>query len=126
MKKCEFCAKEISYEEMYCCDECEKQTLQYYERSERFAKPFSMINIVCLFGIMVGMFIFPMAKPFGAGIAIISCAVLGIMLLFLPSPTESMIKKFKGKKAMKITRLVGVGMMFLGLLIAGLLLIFML
>ncbi|HCA04436.1 MAG TPA: hypothetical protein DEO32_00910 [Ruminococcaceae bacterium] len=126
MKQCEFCAKEISYEEMYCCDECEKQVLQYYERSERFAKPFSMINVVCLFGIMGGMFLFPLAKVFGAVIAIVCCAVLGVLLLLLPFPTESMIKKFKLKKAMKITRIVGIGMMVLGLLIAGLLLIFIL
>ncbi|MED9970667.1 MAG: hypothetical protein UFA98_11810 [Ruminococcus sp.] len=125
MKKCDFCAKEISYDKMYCCDECEKQTKLFYERSARFAKPFSMINIVCLFGIMGGMFIFPMSKPFGAGLSITCCAVLGIMLLLLPFPTESMIKKFKVQKAVGITRLVGVGMMFLGLMIAGLLMIFL-
>ncbi len=125
MKKCEFCAKEISYNEMYCCDECEKQTKLYYERSERFAKPFSMINVVCLFGVMGGMFIFPMSKPFGAALSIICCAVLGVLLLLLPFPTESMIRRFKVQKAIKITRLVGVGMMFLGALIAGLLLIFL-
>lgn len=125
MKKCDFCAKDISYEEMYCCEECEEKTKAYYARSERFARPFSMINVVCLFGVMGGMFIFPLAKPFGAGLAIISCAILGILLLFLPFPTESMIRKFKVKKAMMITRFVGVGMMFLGVLIAGLLAIFL-
>ena len=116
MKKCDYCAKEISYDDMYCCDECEKLTKQYYERSDRFAKPFSMINVVCLFGVM--------AKPFGAGLSIVCCAALGILLLLLPFPTESMIKKFKIQKAIRITRYVGLGMMFLGALIAGLLVIF--
>ncbi len=124
MKKCDYCAKEISYDDMYCCDECEKLTKQYYERSDRFAKPFSMINVVCLFGVMAGLFLFPMAKPFGAGLAIVCCAALGILLLLLPFPTESMIKKFKIQKAIRITRYVGLGMMFLGALIAGLLVIF--
>ena len=124
MKKCDYCAKEISYDDMYCCDECEKLTKQYYERSDRFAKPFSMINVVCLFGVMAGLFLFPMAKPFGAGLAIVCCAALGILLLLLPFPTESMIKKFKIQKAIRITRYVGFGMMFLGALIAGLLVIF--
>ena len=124
MKKCDYCAKEISYDDMYCCDECEKLTKQYYERSDRFAKPFSMINVVCLFGVMAGLFLFPMAKPFGAGLAIVCCAALGILLLLLPFPTESMIKKFKIQKAIRITRYVGLGMMFLGALIVGLLVIF--
>lgn len=124
MKKCDYCAKEISYDDMYCCDECEKLTKQYYERSDRFAKPFSMINVVCLFGVMAGLFLFPMAKPFGAGLAIVCCAALGILLLLLPFPTESMIKKYKIQKAIRITRYVGLGMMFLGALIAGLLVIF--
>ena len=124
MKKCDYCAKEISYDDMYCCDECEKLTKQYYERSDRFAKPFSMINVVCLFGVMAGLFLFPMAKPFGAGLSIVCCAALGILLLLLPFPTESMIKKFKIQKAIRITRYVGLGMMFLGALIAGLLVIF--
>ena len=124
MKKCDYCAKEISYDDMYCCDECEKLTKQYYERSDRFAKPFSMINVVCLFGVMAGLFLFPMAKPFGAGLSIVCCAALGILLLLLPFPTESMIKKFKIQKAIRITRYVGLEMMFLGALIAGLLVIF--
>lgn len=124
MKKCDYCAKEISYDDMYCCDECEKLTKQYYERSDRFAKPFSMINVVCLFGVMAGLFLFPMAKPFGAGLSIVCCAALGILLLLLPFPTESMIKKYKIQKAIRITRYVGLGMMFLGALIAGLLVIF--
>ena len=124
MKKCDYCAKEISYDDMYCCDECEKLTKQYYERSDRFAKPFSMINVVCLFGVMAGLFLFPMAKPFGAGLSIVCCAALGILLLLLPFPTESMIKKFKIQKAIRITRYVGLGMMFLGAHIAGVLVIF--
>ena len=125
MKKCDYCAKEISYDEMYCCEECEKLTKDYYIRADRYAKPFSVINVVCLFGVMAGMFIFPMAKPFGAAMAIICCAVLGVLLLVLPFPTESMIRKFKMKKAIQITRMVGIGMMFLGVMIAGLLAIFL-
>lgn len=123
MKKCDYCAKEISYDDMYCCDECEKLTKQYYERSDRFAKPFSMINVVCLFGVMAGLFLFPMAKPFGAGLSIVCCAALGILLLLLPFPTESMIKKHKIQKAMKMCRIFGGVVIALGFAVLGMMLI---
>lgn len=125
MKKCDYCAKEISYNEMYCCEECENLTKEYYRRADRYAKPFSIINVICLFGVMAGMFVFSMANVFGAAISIISCAILSILLLVLPFPTESMIRKFKIKKAIQITRMVGIGMMVIGFMIAGLLVVFM-
>ena len=36
MKKCEYCAKEISYHEMYCCYECQNSANKYYDLKDKF------------------------------------------------------------------------------------------
>ena len=121
MKKCEYCAKEISYHEQYCGDDCQIKANRYYENSERFAKLFMVVNVVCVFGIPVGLFILSVVKNVGAAIAGGSCALLGLMLLIFPFPTEGMVKKFGIKKAQIITRIVGLACFVLGLLIVGML-----
>ena len=47
MKKCEYCAKEISYFDQYCSDECEQECLHHYALNERFSKLFLVINTIC-------------------------------------------------------------------------------
>ena len=121
MKKCEYCAKEISYYDQYCGDDGQIKANKYYENSERFAKLFMVVNVICVFGIPVGLFILSIVKLVGAVIAGGSCAMLGLMLLIFPFPTEGMLKKFGIKKAQNVTRLVGLGCFVLGLLIVGLL-----
>lgn len=117
MKKCEYCAKEISYFDQYCDEKCHANANKYYETSEKFEKVFSIINSICVFGIPIGIFLFPFIKIPGAIIAGISCAILGIMLIILPFPTENMISKFKIQKATKITRIIGACVIGLGALI---------
>ncbi len=124
MKKCEFCAKEISYFDQYCSDECHANANRYYEACEKYGHVFSIINGICVFGIPVGIFLFPFAKTFGAIIATLCCVVLGIMLILLPFPTDTMISKHKLQKAMKMTRIVGVMVIVLGFLILGFLYFF--
>ena len=124
MKKCDYCAKEISYFDQYCSDDCHIKANKYYETEEKFGKIFSVINAICVFGIPVGIFLFSFAKLVGALIAAGSCVILGIMLILLPFPTEGMISKFKLKKAMKITRIVGIVVIGLGFLIIGFLFFF--
>lgn len=124
MKKCDYCAKEISYFDQYCSDDCHIRANKYYEAEEKFGKIFSVINAICVFGIPVGIFLFSFAKLVGALIAAGSCVILGIMLILLPFPTEGMISKFKLKKAMKITRIVGIVVIGLGFLIIGFLFFF--
>lgn len=124
MKKCVYCAKEITYFEQYCCDECQAKTNKYYETEEKFGKLFSVINVICVFGIPIGMFLFSFAKLLGAMIAACCCVVLGVMLLFLPFPTEGMIIKHKLKKAMKITRIIGMAVIGFGFVIVGFLFFF--
>lgn len=119
MKKCEYCAKEISYYDQYCSDECQIKANKHYELSDKFAKIFLVINVIGVFGIPVGLFLMSISKYVGAVVASGSCVLLGIMLIFLPFPTESMIKKFKIKKAMTITRIVGIAVVALGCAIAG-------
>lgn len=119
MKKCDYCAKEITYFEQYCSDECQRRANKYYETSEKYGKLFSVINVICVFGIPVGLFLFPFSKSVGTVLASECCVVLGIMLLFLPFPTEGMISKLKLQKSMKITRIIGASVIALGFLIIG-------
>ncbi len=46
MKKCDFCAKEISYYDQYCNEECEQKALRYYAMVERYAKLFMIVNTI--------------------------------------------------------------------------------
>ena len=117
MKKCEFCGKQISYFDQYCDDECHIKANKFYEKSERFSKVFSIINGICVFGIPVGLFLISFSRSVGLTVALASCIILGIMLIILPFPTENMISKFKIQKAVKITRIIGGAVIFLGLLI---------
>ena len=117
MKKCEFCGKQISYFDQYCDDECRMKANKFYEKSERFSKVFSIINGICVFGIPVGLFLISFSRSVGLTVALASCIILGIMLIILPFPTENMISKFKIQKAVKITRIIGCAVIFLGLLI---------
>ena len=109
MKKCEYCAKEISYFEQYCNDECHINANKYYEMSEKYGKLFSVIN---------GIFVASFSNSIGTIVSVGSCIILGIMLIILPFPTENMISKFKIQKSMKITRIIGLALIGLGMLIA--------
>ena len=121
MKKCDYCAKEITYFEQYCCDECEQNALQYHARSERFSKLFLIVNTICVFGIPVGLFFAAFNHAVGVSIASLCCLVLGIMLILLPLPTDGMIRKHKLQKAIKMCRIFGGVVIGLGVLILGLL-----
>ncbi len=122
MKKCEFCAKEISYHEQYCSIDCHAQANKYYEKCENFGSVFSKINGICVFGIPIGLFLSTFLRLPGTIISLVSCVVLGIMLMILPFPTDSMIKKHKLQKAMKITRIFGVVIIVFGILLSVLML----
>ena len=120
MKKCDYCAKEISYHDQYCCEECERKTVEFHQRSERYSKMFLIVNTICVFGIPVGLFLASFSTAVGIPIAAASCMVLGLMLILLPFPTEGMIKKHKLQKAIKISRIFGGVVIGLGFAIIGL------
>lgn len=115
MKKCEYCAKEITYFEQYCDTDCHAKANRFYELRERFEKVFSIVNGFCVFGIPVGLFLFSFTRTAGMVITVASCLILGIMLIALPFPTENMISKHKIKKAMQITRYIGMAVVALGI-----------
>lgn len=124
MKKCEYCAKEISYHEQYCSIDCHAEANKYYEKCEKFGKLFSIINGICVFGIPIGLFVSTFLRLPGTIIALVSCVVLGIMLILLPFPTDSMISKHKLQKAMKITKILGICVIAFGVILSALMLIF--
>ena len=118
MKKCEFCGKQISYFDQYCDDECHIKANKFLrKRASVFGKLFAVINMICVFGIPIGLFMLSFAREVGLTVALASCIILGIMLIILPFPTENMISKFKIRKAVKITRIIGGAVIFLGVLI---------
>ena len=96
MKKCEFCGKQISYFDQYCDDECHIKANKFYEKGERFGKLFAVINMICVFGIPIGLFMLSFAREVGLTVALASCVIL---------------------KAVKITRMIGGAVIFLGVLI---------
>ena len=118
MKKCEYCAKEISYFDQYCDEDCHAKANGYYEMCEKYGKLFSVINIICVFGIPIGLFIFSFLKGPGAVIAAGSCFVLGLTLILLPFPTEGMISKHKIQGAMKRTRIFGLIIIAFGFVVS--------
>lgn len=117
MKKCDYCAKEISYFDQYCCEECERKTVRFHLFNQRFSKLFLIVNTICVFGIPVGLFLASFSKTVGIVLSCGSCFVLGLMLMILPFPTESMIRKHKLKKAIGISRIFGGAVFLLGVAI---------
>lgn len=120
MKQCEYCGKSISYHDQYCSDECQIAANQYYSKTEKFAKPFMIVNTVCVFGIPIGIFLMSIQRMVGASVAAACCVILGIMLLIFPFATDGMIRKFKIGMATRVTRIVGICTIVLGIAVAGL------
>lgn len=116
MKKCDYCGKEISYFDQYCCDECQKETIKFYDNRDKYTNLFSIINGICVFGIPIGLIVFSLVNYVGAGIISLSTLILGLTIIFLPFPVENMITKFKLKKAIKLTRIFGIIIFTLGII----------
>lgn len=116
MKKCEYCGKEITYFEQYCNDDCQRNANKFYEIREKYTGIFSIINCICVFGIPIGIFLFPFAESVGLAVAAISSIILGITIFALPFPTESMIAKRKIEKAIKMTKIFGIILLLAGII----------
>ena len=116
MKQCAYCAKEISYHELYCSDECQIGANRFYDMREKFQKFFAVINGVFVLGIGICLFLYSLVPAAGA-IGIASCLIiLGVTYLFIPLPVDTMIEKFKLKKAIFITRIIAAVLLALGFL----------
>ena len=126
MKKCEYCAKEITYFEQYCCDECQRKAIKFYDLREKYTKLFSFINCVCIFGIPVGIFLLSFTMTVGFTLMAFSTLILGITVLLLPFPVENMISSMKIKKAVNVTKLIGLIILIIGVVLVALDFIFFL
>jgi len=115
MKKCEYCAKEISYHEMFCCEECENSTYAFYDKREKFQTFFSVINGIFVLSIGICIFLYsfmPVVGLIGIGG---SMTILGVMYMFLPFPPDIFIEKQKLKKAIFYTRIIAGVLLALGI-----------
>lgn len=117
MKKCEYCAKEISYHEMYCCDECHTKANRFFELREKYQKVFSVINGVFVILIGISVFLYSMNRDLGAIGGASSLLILGVMYFFLPYPPDVMINKYKLKKSIFITKIIAGVVFLLGLIV---------
>ena len=100
LKKCEFCAKEITYHEIYCCDECQTKANKFYDIREKISTIMGIINGVSVMSIGIGLFIFSMIREVGAYMVAIPTVILGILFLLFPIPADVMIQKLKLIKKM--------------------------
>lgn len=117
MKKCEYCAKEISYHEMYCSDDCQTDANRYYELKDKFQKPYAVINGIFVIAIGICIFLYSFLRDVGAIGGAASLLILGVMYFFLPFPPDVMIQKYKLKKAVKITKILAAVIFALGLIV---------
>ena len=106
MKKCEYCAKEISYHEMYCSDECQDGANKYYELREKFQKPYSIINGIFVIAVGICIFLYSFMRDVGAIGGGSALVILGIMYFLLPFAPDVMIHKYKLKKSILITKII--------------------
>ncbi|MBR2715549.1 MAG: hypothetical protein IKB73_05025 [Ruminococcus sp.] len=116
MKKCGYCAKEISYHEMYCCDECQNSANKFYETRDKVTTLMSVINGISVMSIGIGLFIFSFFREIGAFMVAIPLVILGILYILFPIPADVMIEKNKIEKAQKTTRYIGIALLILGII----------
>ncbi len=116
MKKCEYCAKEISYHQMYCCDDCQTNANKFYDMRDSITKIMSILNGVCVMSIGIGLFVFSFFNQVGAYMVAIPLVILGILYIFFPIPADVMIQKNKIQKAVKTTRIIGIILLVLGII----------
>ena len=106
MKKCEYCAKEISYHDMYCDEECQKKANDFYDLKEKFVKLFAIVNGICMISIGICIFAFSFMPAVGLYWGASALLILGLMYFFLPFPPDTMIDRFKIKKSIFICRII--------------------
>ncbi len=116
LKKCEYCAKEISYHEIYCSDECQNGANDFYDMREKITTIMSIINGISVMSIGIGLFVFSFYKEIGAFMVAIPLVILGLLYILFPVPADVMIVKNKIEKAQKTTRTIGLVMLILGII----------
>ena len=115
MKKCEYCGKEISYYDMYCCDECQEKAGKFYDMRDDYGKVFTLLDTIFVFMIPLGIFLGTLTEAIGNSLIVVGLVGLGIMLNLLPFPTESMIRKHQIEKSKKMCRIFGLILVAIGI-----------
>lgn len=115
MKQCEYCAKEISYHDLYCCEDCENKATEYFAKRAKLQGLISAVNIGGTCMIAIGIFLFAINNIVGALLMAIGALSVGLMTLLLPCPTDNMIKKRKLKKAMAFVRIFSIVLFAFGI-----------
>lgn len=115
MKKCEYCGKEISYYDMYCCDECQEKAGKFYDMRDDYGKVFTLLDTIFVFMIPLGIFLGTLTGAIGNSLIVVGLVGLGIMLNLLPFPTESMIRKHQIEKSKKMCRIFGLILVAIGI-----------
>ena len=116
LKKCEYCAKEISYHDIYCCDDCQNKANDFYDMREKITTIMSIINSISVMSIGIGLFVFSFYKEIGAFMVAIPLVILGLLYILFPVPADVMIEKNKIQKAQRITGFIGLVMLILGII----------
>ncbi len=124
MKQCEYCAKEISYHDMYCCDDCQTNANKFYDIRDKIEKTIGILNGICVMSIGIGLFVFSFFGQMGAYMVTFPMVILGILFLFFPIPADVMIHKYKIKKAVKITKIIATIVLVLGIIVSALTIIY--
>ncbi len=114
MKQCGYCAKEISYQEMYCSKECEEKYTAYFALRAKLQKLLSTVNILGTFLIAIGIFLSPLQDYVGLLMMGVGGLSVGLITLLLPTPTDNFISRFKMEKAVKIVRIFSVVLLAFG------------
>lgn len=115
MKKCSFCAKEISYHEMFCNKDCENAYNKYFSKRANLQKLLSTANILGTCLIAVSIFVIPLQNFVGLLMMAIGCFSVGLITLLLPTPTDNMVSKHKLQKAIKIVKIFGLVLIAFGI-----------
>lgn len=115
MKKCQYCAKEIDYSQMYCSKECEDKANAYYRNRHKWRIPVNVTYIISVALIFIGLIFSPtMFSKWGLLGVAVGCICGGVATILVPSPTEEMIKKNKMAKAQMILKICGGVMVLVG------------
>ena len=114
MKKCNFCAKEISYHEMFCSNDCENSYNKYFAKRAKLQKLLSTSNILGTCLIAVSIFVIPLQNYVGLLMMALGGFSVGLVTFLLPTPTDNMVNKHKLQKAIKIVKIFGIALIVFG------------
>lgn len=105
---------------MYCGDECQSSANNFYDMRDKISNIMGIINGIGVMSIGIGIFVFSFLKEVGAYMVAIPLVILGMLFFFFPIPADVMIQKYKIEKSVKITRIIAVVLLVLGVIATAL------